>query len=262
MALVAQLVTFPAGVFYFHQFPTYFLLANPIVIVLSELLLPLAMATLAFCWVPYLREVLGWLLQKTAWVLNYSVTQTSQLPGAAWDSLWLSPVALLLLYAVILCGVALFLTRNRAYLWATCVAAVVLAGLTLWDDYRQAHQHRLAVHFLPHRTAISLTDGHRSTLLTDLDSTDTRSFDFYLKNTFGYWGVSDLTIARTKQLDAPADSMLPLPAHYQTRAYSLWVWRGKTVLLVNKLTGKNYWRLPAIVDYLIISRNALRHGMA
>lgn len=32
---------------------------------------------------------------------------------------------------------------------------------------------------------------------------------------------------------------------------------GKTVLLVNKLTGKNHWRLPAIVDYLIISRNAL-----
>ncbi len=252
VALVAQLITFPLGVFYFHQFPTYFLLANPIVIIMSELLLPLAMATLAFSWVPYLNDVLGWLLQKTAWLLNYAVTQIGQLPGAAWDGLWLSQLAMLLVYAVIFCGVALLLSRNRAYLWATCLAAVLLAGVTLWSDYEQAHQRRLAVHFLPHRTAVSLTDGHRSTLLTDLDTTDTRSYDFYLKNTFGQWGVSDLTIGNVK-----ADSLNLVPAFHRSRDYAVWVWQGKTLLLVNKLTGKSRWKLPAVVDYLIIRRNAL-----
>ena len=257
VALVAQLITFPLGVFYFHQFPTYFLLANPIVIVMSELLLPLAMATLAFSWVPFLNDALGWLLQKTAWLLNYAVTQTGQLPGAAWDGLWLSPMATALTYTVIFCGVALLLTRNRAYMWATAVAAVLLAGLTLWDDYRQAHQQQLAVHFLPHRTAVSLTDGHQSTLLTDLDTNDTRSYDFYLKNTFGQWGVSALTVANVK-----ADSLASIPAYHRTRDYALWVWRGKTLLLVNKLTGsrstgQTHWKLPAVVDYLIIRRNAL-----
>lgn len=253
VALVAQLITFPLGVFYFHQFPTYFLLANPIVIVMSELLLPLAMAALAFSWVPYINDLLGWLLQKTAWLLNYAVTQTSQLPGAAWDGLWLSSTAMVLIYVVILCGVALLLTRYRVYLWATCLAALTLAGLTLWDDYAQAHQRRLAVHFLPHRTAVSLTDGHRSTLLTDLDSTDTRSYDFYLKNTFGQWGVSTLT----RESAGSTDSLKSIPAYHQTRDYALWVWQGKTLLLVNKLTGRSHWKLPAVVDYLIIRRNAL-----
>ena len=253
VALVAQLITFPLGVFYFHQFPTYFLLANPIVIVMSELLLPLAMATLAFSWVPYVNDLLGWLLQKTAWLLNFAVTQTSQLPGAAWDGLWLSSMAMVLIYIVIICGIALLLTRNRAYLWATCLTALMLAGLTLWNDYAQAHQRRLAVHFLPHRTAISLTDGHQSTLLTDLDSTDTRSYDFYLKNTFGQWGVSNLTRANAKRTDTLGN----IPAYHQTRDYALWVWRGKTLLLVNKLNGRNHWKLPAVVDYLIIRRNAL-----
>ena len=258
VALVAQLITFPLGVFYFHQFPTYFLLANPIVIVMSEILLPLAMAVLAFSWMPYLNDGLGWLLQKTAWVLNYAVTKTSQLPGAAWDGLWLSPMAILLTYAVILCGITLLLTRNRAYLWATCIAAILLAGLTLWDDYRQAHQQQLAVHFLPHRTAVSLTYGHQSTLLTDLDTTDTRSYDFYLKNTFGQWGVSDLTTANAKQADDSTHSLTGMTSYYCTRDYALWVWRGKTLLLVNKLSGRSQWRLPAVVDYLIIRRNALR----
>ncbi len=258
VALVAQLITFPLGVFYFHQFPTYFLLANPIVIVMSEILLPLAMATLAFCWVPYLNDILGWLLNKTAWLLNYAVTQTSQLPGAAWDGLWLSQMAMILIYAVIFCGAALLLTRNRTYLWATCVSAVLLAGLMIVDDYQQAHQQRLAVHFLPHRTAVSLTDGHQSRLLTDLDTNDTRSFDFYLKNTFGQWGVSDLRITNANRNSTLSDSLNTIPAYHQSRDYALWVWQGKTLLLVNKLSGNNHWRLPAVVDYLIIRRNALK----
>ncbi|MCK8493954.1 ComEC family competence protein [Spirosoma sp. RP8] len=259
VALVAQLITFPLGVFYFHQFPTYFLLANPIVIVMSEILLPLAMVTLALSWVPYVNELLGWLLQKTAWLLNYAVSQTGQLPGAAWEGLWLSSVAMLLTYAVIFCAVALVMVRNRAYLWAACVSALLLSSVLLWNQYEQAHQQRLAVHFLPHRTAISLTYGHESTLLTDVDPTDTRSFDFYLKNTFGQWGVSRLMVNNlrydVKQTASPPKKDA---AFYQTKEYALWVWRGKTLLLVNKLTGRNRWKLPAVVDYLIIRRNALR----
>lgn len=253
VALIAQLITFPLGVFYFHQFPTYFLLANPVVMVLSFVLLPLAMATLAGSWVPYLSDVLGWCLHKTAWLLNAAVTQTSQLPGAAWDGLWLSPGATLLVYAVILCSVSLVLTRKRVYLWATCAVALLLAGLTVWNDYGQRYQRKMAVHFLPHRTAVSLTDGHAGILLTDLDTLDTRSYEFYLKNTFGEWGVTDLTIANVR-----ADSLKLVPAYNHTKDYALWVWRGKSLLLVNKLGGRTRWKLPAVVDYLIIRRNALR----
>ncbi|QKZ13543.1 ComEC/Rec2 family competence protein [Spirosoma sp. KUDC1026] len=257
VALVAQLVTFPLAVFYFHQFPTYFLLANPLVMGCSLVLLPLAMALLAVCWIPYLSDVLGWLLKEVAWLLNYAVTQTGKLPGAAWDGLWLSPVALILVYAVILCGTALILTRNRTYAWATCWLALLLAGLTIQDDYQQRHQRRLAVHFLPHKTAVSLTDGYTSTLLTDLPLHDTRSYDFYLKNTFGGWGISRPAVA---QLTNQPDTVLTpaVSAYHQTPAYGLWVWQGKSILLVNKLTGQNRWKLPAVVDYLIVRRNALR----
>lgn len=254
VALVAQLITFPLGVFYFHQFPTYFLLANPIVMVLSQVLLPLAMAVLAFCWVPYLNDALGWLLQKTAWLLNTSVTQVGQLPGARWEGLWLSPVEMSLLYLAMFSGVALLLTRQRTYLWLTCGLSFGLALLTLSDELSRQSQRRMAVHFLPHKTAVSLTDGPRSVLLTDLDvMADPRSFDFYLKNTFGQWGIAQPAVLNVSRVD----SLHPQPAYHHTREYILWVWHGKTVLLVNKLTGRSRWQLPAVVDYLIIRRNAL-----
>ncbi|GAB3973908.1 hypothetical protein GCM10028806_28760 [Spirosoma terrae] len=256
VALVAQLITFPLGIFYFHQFPTYFLLANPVVIGLSEILLPLSMATLALSWVPYANDALGWLLQKIAWMLNGAVTGIGQLPGAAWEGLWLTPITLVLVYTIIVFGTALLLTRQRAYLWATCIAAYLLSALLVWENYDQANQQKIAVHFLPHRTAVSLTEGRFSTLLTDLDTADQRSYDFYLKNTFSQWGVD-----RPARIDIryqPTRAQTGVSTIYQSQDYALWVWRGKTFLLVNKLTGRTKWKLPAVVDYLIIRRNALR----
>ncbi len=258
VAVVAQLITFPLGVFYFHQFPTYFLLANPVVMLLSEGLLPLAMAALAFSWVPYLNDLLGWTLQKMAWLLNASVTGISQLPGAMWEGLWLSATEMMLVYAVLFGGAAWLITRQRSYLWLTCGLSLTLALCTIQDELVRQSQQRLAVHFLPHKTAVSLTNGPQTLLLTDLDrQNDPRSFDFYLKNTFGQWGVTNLTIAPVGP--AISDSTVRVvPAYHQTRDYALWVWHGKSLLFVNKLSGRSRWTLPAVVDYLIIRRNALQ----
>lgn len=163
----------------------------------------------------------------------------------------MSPVELILLYGVILFGALLLLTRHRSYIWWVSFLSFSLAMLLTTDYYQQQHQQKLAVHFLPHRTAISLTEGHTCTLLTDLNVTnDPRSFDFYLKNTFSQWGIKTLIIANT-------DSLRSDMAYLKTEDYALWVWRGKSLLIVNRLSGRSHWRLPAIVDYLIIRKNAV-----
>ncbi|MCY7359613.1 MAG: ComEC family competence protein [Rudanella sp.] len=254
VALVAQLATFPLGVYYFHQFPTYFLLANPVVMDMVAGLLPLAMFSLAVCWVPFLRDLTGFLLQKMTWLLNQSVSQTSQLPGGLWERLWLSAFEMLILYGVILAAMYAWRARQASYGWLATGLALLLMGMLLSDELARRNQQRLAVHFLPHKTAVSLTSGGQSILLTDLDvANDPRSFDFYLKNTFGLWGIGDLTVGNTKQ-----DSLQTVPGYRQTDAYALWVWQGKTVLLINKLRGQTRWQLPAVVDYAIIRRNAMQ----
>ena len=259
VALVAQLATFPLGVYYFHQFPTYFLLANPVVMDMVAGLLPLAMFSLAVCWVPYLRDVTGLLLQKMTWLLNQCVSQTSELPGGLWERLWLSALEMLLLYALILAAMYAWRTRRANFGWLATGLALLLMGMLLSDELTRRNQQRLAVHFLPHKTAVSLTSGSQSILLTDLDvPNDPRSFDFYLKNTFGLWGIADLTVANARRFDASTDTLQLVQGYHKTDEYALWVWQGKTVLLINKLRGRTRWQLPAVVDYAIIRRNALQ----
>jgi len=156
-------------------------------------------------------------------------------------NLWFSPIELLLVYGLILIGVWLVITRKPIYLGYFSGLSLLLSVLLIYDYYEQNNQQKLAVHFLPHRTAISVIQGHKATLLTDLNrEADPRSFDFYLKNTFSQWAISDLSIQRTD-----ADSSVRANAIQHTNEYTVWVCRGKRILVVNKLRGRTFWRLPA-----------------
>lgn len=253
VAVAAQLLTFPLGIYYFHSFPTYFLLANPAVMLLSAVLVPLSMATLAFGWVPYLGDGLGWLLQKTAWLMNVSVDVIGKLPGAMPGNIWLSAAGLMLVYAIIGAGCLLLLTRNRTYLNLTAALSLCFAVLVIYEQGQQHEQQRMMVHFLPRKTAVSLTQGHHALVLTDDDwQTNARNYDFYLKNTFGQWGVDSLTVRSLR-----AES-LPFPLAYQPYPdMALAVWRGRSILFVNRLPAYRRWKLPEVVDYVVVRRTAV-----
>lgn len=255
VALVAQLITFPLAIYYFHQFPTYFLLANPVVLVLSNLLLYTGLAALLLSWIPFINTLAGFLLQKIVWLMNGSVRLVGQLPDAAIENLWLSTEELILLYGLIFAAVWAITSRKVMALGLAACLSFWLSGSLLIDLYQQDRQQRLTVHYLPHYTAISLVNGHTATLLTDLDAAkDQKAFDFHLKNTFGQWAVN--RIALISPVDDSTRTATPI---LRTDAYTLWVVHGKRILLINKLSHTTFWRLPAVVDYAVIRKNALRN---
>lgn len=254
VAVAAQLLTFPLGLYYFHSFPTYFLLANPIVMVLSAALVPLSIATLALSWVPWVGDWLGWVLQQVAWLMNQSVAVVGKLPGAMLADIGLSFLSLLLVYGLILLGCLTLLTRSRTYLNLTAVVALCFATLVIYEQQQQNEQQRLMVHFLPRKTAVSLTNGHHVVVLTDDDwQANSRNYDFYLKNTFSQWGIDSLSIGSlcTDTLTAPLAYR-----HYPDMALA--VWRGRSILFVNRLSAYRRWRLPVVVDYVVLRRTSVR----
>ncbi|CCH00143.1 ComE operon protein 3 [Fibrella aestuarina BUZ 2] len=254
VAVAAQLVALPVSLYYFHAFPVYFLLANPAVALLSTLLVPLAVATVALGWVPVLGDGLGWLLRQVAWLLNAAVDWVGHLPGATFDGFWPSALAVGLMYLLIGLAGMVVLTRHRRYVRLLAGAAVVLALLTVHDVQQQATQRRLVVHYQPRKTTVSLTAGRQTQLLTDADwETNPRLYDFYLKNALDSWGVRQVQTGSLL-----ADTIATLPPYRHTPDVSLLVWEGRSLLLVNRLASYRRWQLPAVVDYVVLRRNALR----
>ncbi|WP_395627293.1 ComEC/Rec2 family competence protein, partial [Daejeonella sp.] len=95
LSIAAQLATFPISVYYFHQFPMYFLLSNLLIVFPVALIM---YAGIAFLMIPFatINQFLGiflnWLINSTNGIL-YKI---EKLPFSAIDGLWINNFELFL----------------------------------------------------------------------------------------------------------------------------------------------------------------------
>lgn len=99
VTLSATLYTLPLTVYYFHQFPNYFLVANPLVNLLCTPLLPLGLLLLVP--VSGLQYGVGKLMRFLIDVMNSVVQEISTWPGALSENLSLHLVSLFLFFGLV-----------------------------------------------------------------------------------------------------------------------------------------------------------------
>lgn len=103
LSISAQLGTLPFILYYFGSFPTYFLLANLVVVILAGGILMLTLVALCVASVPMVGSTVMTLLEWCTSVLNESTRWVQQLDGAQITSVYLSSSQACLLIAVIIC---------------------------------------------------------------------------------------------------------------------------------------------------------------
>lgn len=108
LSLSAQLGTAPLSVFYFHQFPNYFLLSNLLLTPLVFLLTYNAIALLCLHWIPFLCLPLSFCLNKMAVCFCRIVAWVDALPGAVSDGLYPKVYEVVFAYTLLVCLFLLF----------------------------------------------------------------------------------------------------------------------------------------------------------
>lgn len=103
LSVSAQLGTLPFILYYFGSFPTYFLLANLVVVILASGILMLTLVALCVASVPMVGSTVITLLEWCTSVLNESTRWVQQLDGSQITSVYLSSSQACLLTAVIIC---------------------------------------------------------------------------------------------------------------------------------------------------------------
>lgn len=82
VGLAAQVFTVPVSLYYFYQFPNYFMLSNVGVMLLSGLILGIGIALLALGKVPYVAMGIGWISALSVGALLLTIQLVDSLPGA------------------------------------------------------------------------------------------------------------------------------------------------------------------------------------
>jgi competence protein ComEC len=81
VGVAAQIGTLPISLYYFNQFPNYFLLTNLGLLVLAGASLIAVLLLLTFFWLPYLNDLLGMLADFVFTALNAFISFINELPG-------------------------------------------------------------------------------------------------------------------------------------------------------------------------------------
>jgi competence protein ComEC len=102
VSIAAQAVTFPLSVFYFHQFPTYFLIANLVVVPISFLVMAVGVPFLFLGWIPGLGEMMGWLINWLIYVQNELTFFIQLLPAGKIDRLTITLSGMVLVWVLLL----------------------------------------------------------------------------------------------------------------------------------------------------------------
>ncbi len=167
VSLAAQVLTFPVCIYYFHQFPVLFLLANLVAVPLSAIILYAAIALVVFGWLPFAAT---WLGKCTAWLvlaMNKVIGWINQLPFALWDGIAANLLSTWLLYALVLAAAGWLLRKHKYWLRFSLLMALLFGLVQAYSRWQTYQQYQLVVYNVPQRKAIDFIAGHQYRFMGD-----------------------------------------------------------------------------------------------
>jgi len=170
VSIAAQWATVAISVYYFHQFPTYFLLANLVVIPASTVVLVGGILLLVISPMTIVAEPVGMVLQWCTRYMDESLFLTERLPGSLWQPIYLNEVGAMALF-VLLLSLVLLLQHRRFILMITTVVAAWVISASIWWQWYQHRSSTWIVYRIPgHHVSEWIKEGHSFIHADSLDA--------------------------------------------------------------------------------------------
>jgi competence protein ComEC len=249
VSIAAQLATLPLGIYYFHQFPVYFFLANLLVVPVATLVLYLGVLSLAFSWLPYLGVLLfkthSWLI----WVMNEFNLFMTSLPNAILSGISITELQVWLLYVFLFFLLLFFAFKNIRYLAMATGIIAILSVQQVLESLNQHEQTILAVYNTRGNSALAFVKGTNATMLTSTGYTQASpDFNFNIQPHLWALGIyaPDLLDIYTPS-EKLAQTILP-------DSNSIVSWNNFKILLLRKPLQYQPTSFREF-DYIIVSQN-------
>lgn len=175
MSLAAQLATLPLSIYYFHQFPIYFIISNLFILVPITLLMYSGIALLLLR-IYFIAPAFEWLINFT----NSGLKWISELPFAGITGIWLNRWQLILLFMLIAFLSLGFSTYKKNYLFLGFSIWLVLQSSLSFQKINATKQSEIIFFSLRKNYAAAFITSNHCILVTDLTKAD-RNFDFFVK---------------------------------------------------------------------------------
>jgi competence protein ComEC len=167
VSFAAQVGTAPLSLFYFHQFPNYFLLTNLLVVPFSTIIIYFSILLFAFsgwnCVLLFLGKIFGCLIK----FLNTIVVWFDGFPYITTNNITLQPTQVILLYACI--GlVYFFYIYRKAYFITVLLIFINLTLIAGWIAYyKESRTSTITFYNSPKHTLVQFKWGLKNIWIAD-----------------------------------------------------------------------------------------------
>lgn len=198
VAIAAQIATFPLTVYYFHQFPLYFLVVNPIVILLSTVVLVFGLGFMLIIEILPL-VITAWVTKVYFWcvfALNKTVIFTENLPYSVAKYLFFNEWQLVLFYLFFVSILMIYFTKKYKYVRLSIGLGFILLVLSFTHFWRHYEQNMLYIAAVPKANVMVYVQGQKAKILGDADFlSNKKTLQFKLD---GYFSAHNISTTETR----------------------------------------------------------------
>lgn len=156
VSLAAQIATFPLSIYYFQQFPNYFLLSNLIVVPLSTVILYGGILFFAVSSFTPVSGPLVWALKHMIHGMTGFNIWIESLPGSCSHGLYLSAIVVFLAYTSLLFLILFFHHPKHVFVQYVMVGMISVLGFNIGEHFLVREENQIIILHHPKQHSLGL----------------------------------------------------------------------------------------------------------
>lgn len=233
VSICATLLTFPIGLFYFHQFPNLFLISNMVIIPATTAAIYGCIALVFLYHVPFLGFLIMKFVYGTIWFSNQAAVLIEKIPYSVTNGIFINGLEVLYIYVLIIVFVLFLMRRQAIMLMLLLAGCIMLSAFQCYENLKISLSKEFTVFSIRKKSCLFFRDGLKSQLLADTVAT---TFNFQIQTYLLSNGISTDNLSNTDRKKMP---------FYKSG--------GKTILLPDSNFIKQKFTGHIDVDFIVVS---------
>ena len=255
VSIAAQFGTFSICLFYFSQFPNYFLLANLIAIPLSTIALYLSVLLIIVSPFTLVAGYVGKVFSFSISLLNHGLEYLEKLPYSVSEGLHISALQMFVIIGMMLVLSFYLVLKQNKYIIGTLLFIIAFLCLNLDSHIKKATTKEFIVFNINKKSLLSFRSGN-NLLFIDIDTSRSQfaeKYNFFVKGYISSVGaIKNIVVINPLQKNITDSTLFKVKGQ---QGLSLIYFLNKTFVVPFDKSLDNFkCKHKLQVDYLIINR--------
>jgi len=179
MSVSATLFTLPISLYFFHQFPLWFVFSNMIIIPISFLIMGAAALFLVFYQLAFINHVLVYIINTSTSIMMWFAQLTDNSNYGFIDFISFSKTDFCFMTIIIILCLIILSTKSYKQIVALCLLLISWLSFSIVNSYNDSKQKQLVVFHIKHQSVFALRVGHR--VYGNFNTINNKDFERYIK---------------------------------------------------------------------------------